>query len=78
MAKTTSPAFVVCLRNEGSEDLDVRKVYPVVADEDAFTKGFLRVIDESGEDYLYPVELFAPIEISDAAATELRSASGNR
>lgn len=74
--KTTSSAFVVCLRSEGAEDLDVRKVYAVITDEDALSRGFLRVIDESGEDYLYPADLFAPIELSDAAATQLRSASG--
>lgn len=78
MAKTTSTGFVVCLRNEGAEDLEVRKVYSVIADEDAISKGFLRVIDESGEDYLYPAELFAWIEVSEAAATELRANSSKK
>lgn len=63
--------FVVCLRNEGAEDLDVRKVYPVLPDEAAASDGFLRVVDESGQDYLYPAHLFAAVEISDEAAREL-------
>lgn len=78
MAKTTSTGFVVCLRNEGAEDLEVRKVYSVIPDEDAISKGFLRVIDESGDDYLYPAEFFAWIEVPEAAATELRANSAKR
>jgi hypothetical protein len=70
--------FVVCLRNEGAEDLGVRKVYAVVRDEDAASKGFLRVIDESGEDYLYPAELFAFVEVPEEAAQELRAPRARR
>lgn len=64
--------FVVCLRNVGAEDLDVRKIYRVLPDEDAAVKGFLRIIDESGEDYLYPADLFAFVEVPEDAARELR------
>lgn len=78
MAKTTSTGFVVCLRNEGADDLEVRKVYSVIPDDNAFSRGFLRVIDESGEDYLYPEELFAWIEVSEATAMELRSTSAKQ
>lgn len=74
MAKTAFTGFVVCLRNEGAEDLEVRKVYSVIQDDEASAKGFLRVIDESGEDYLYPAEFFAEVEIPEAAASQLRSA----
>lgn len=73
MARAMAKGFVVCLRNEGAEDLDVRKVYGVIPDEDASSKGFLRVVDESGEDYLYPAELFAFIEVPEEAARELRA-----
>lgn len=72
MTKATARGFVVCLRNDGAEDLDVRKVYAVIPDEDAAAKGFLRVVDESGEDYLYPAELFAFVEVSEDTARELR------
>lgn len=72
MTKAMARDFVVCLRNEGAEDLDVRKVYAVLPDEDAASKGFLRVIDESGEDYLYPAKFFAFVEVSEDTARELR------
>jgi hypothetical protein len=63
--------FVVCIRSEGSDDLELRKVYQVVADQMAAKEGYLRVIDESGEDYLYPALFFAPVRLPVAAAREL-------
>ena len=75
MAKKTPAEFVVCFRNEGAEDLEVRKVYPLIRDDEELAKGFFCVIDESGEDYLYPTDFFAPIEIPDGAASKLLSAS---
>ena len=71
MAKTLKSGFVVCLRNDGAEDLELRKIYAVVPDESAESSGFLRIRDESGEDYLYPAELFAPVEVSDQTAQAL-------
>jgi hypothetical protein len=51
--------FVLCVRNEGyPAGLELRKVYRVLADEQASKRHQLRVIDESGEDYLYPEEYF--------------------
>ena len=51
--------FVLCVRNDGyPAGLELRKVYGVLADEQAFKRHQLRVIDESGEDYLYPDEYF--------------------
>ncbi len=44
------PRFAVCIRNDGSEDLVVRRIYSVLTDADAEAKGFLRVIDESDQD----------------------------
>jgi hypothetical protein len=47
--------FAVCVRNSGYEaSLELRKLYAVIPDPDAETDGMLRVIDESGEDYLFP------------------------
>jgi hypothetical protein len=47
--------FVICLKNKGYEvSLEPRKIYQVLADRDAAAHQQLRVIDESGEDYLYP------------------------
>jgi hypothetical protein len=56
--------FMLCINNGGSEDLEVRKVYEVLPDEAADKDNYLRVIDESGEDYLYPAEYFYPVEIA--------------
>jgi hypothetical protein len=51
--------FVLCVRNEGYlAGLELRKEYRVLADEQASRRHLLRVIDESGEDYLYPQEYF--------------------
>ncbi len=46
--------FAVCVKNEACEDLEIRKVYRVLPDKRAEKDGYLRVVDESGEDYLYP------------------------
>lgn len=58
---TTEQRFVVCIRNEGCEDLAIRKLYRVLSDSRSSKAGYLRVIDEAGEDYLYPENLFVPI-----------------
>ncbi|MEO6967572.1 MAG: hypothetical protein ABI132_03825 [Rhodanobacteraceae bacterium] len=64
--------FVICVSNEGyTASLEPRKIYQVVVDEKVAKRGMLRVIDESGEDYLYPASLFTPIELSDAARKAL-------
>ena len=59
--------FVVCIRNEGYEvSLELRKIYQVISDTAAQRHDLLRVIDESGEDYLYPQDFFLPIELPKA------------
>ncbi len=56
--------FAVCLRNAGYDvSLERRKIYQVLPDPDAAKHRQIRVIDESGEDYLYPQNFFAPIEL---------------
>ena len=55
--------FVICLRNENCEDLLPRRIYQTLPDEDAAKEGYIRVIDESGEDYLYPQDYFIWIEL---------------
>jgi len=62
--RSTAKQFVVCLKNEGYEvSLERRKIYRVVPDPEAGKHRQIRVIDESGEDYLYPQRFFAPIEL---------------
>jgi hypothetical protein len=64
MKKNRTPQrYVICLSNQGCEDLEVRKIYQVVPDAKAAESGHLRVIDESGEDYLYPQDNFAEIAL---------------
>lgn len=56
--------FVVCINNEGYElDLEPLKIYEVVPDE-TLEREDIRVIDETGEDYIYPVAYFAPVQLS--------------
>ena len=62
--KKEESRFVVCVRNEDCEDLELRKIYRVLPDEAAAEDGYIRVVDESGEDYLYPADYFLGIELS--------------
>jgi hypothetical protein len=55
---------VLCIRNEGCEDLQPRKIYQVIPDDSASVDGYMRVIDESREDYLYPENYFIPIKLT--------------
>ena len=64
--RSTSKRFVVCLRNKGYEvSLERRKIYQVLPE---------RVIDESGEDYLYPQDFFAPIELTQSLRRAVQAA----
>ena len=68
--------YVVCLSNEGYRaSLEPRKIYPVTNDAEAEKAGFLRVTDESGEDYLFPRSLFADITVSAEVAAALATAT---
>ena len=67
--------FDVCLKNKGYEaSLEPRKIYEVVPDAAAAKHRQLRVVDESGEDYLYPQTYFAPIELSQPLRRAVQSA----
>jgi hypothetical protein len=69
-------SFPLCVRDNGAEDLEQRKLYLVVTDREAAREDYLRIVDESGEDYLYPSELFVPLRLPAAIARRLLSASG--
>jgi hypothetical protein len=63
MAKTAKRLFI-CLNNAGYEvSLERRKIYVAVPDAKAERTGYLRIIDESGEDYLYPAQRFVAAEL---------------
>ena len=56
--------FAVCIRNDDYEEsLELRKIYEVLEDGEAEAHGMMRVIDEEGEDYLYPQQWFLRIEL---------------
>ncbi|MGH7454626.1 MAG: hypothetical protein ACRENG_24945 [bacterium] len=57
-----NPRFVICISNSDYvDDLKVKTVYQVLPDKSAARSNYLRVIDETGEDYLYPEAYFVPI-----------------
>ena len=63
--------YALCVDNKDCEDLEKRKIYHVIPDDDAKQEGYLRVIDESGEDYLYPESYFVPIKLPREAQEAL-------
>lgn len=66
--KNKENRFVVCIKNEGyPASLEVRKIYLALADAAAAERELMRVIDNSKEDYLYPLDYFADIELPKAA-----------
>jgi hypothetical protein len=68
--------LAVCLRNRGyAASLEVRKLYRVLKDPEAAANGLIRVIDESGEDYLYPARFFQRIALPVELRRALRLAS---
>lgn len=70
-----SRRFAVCLKNTGYEaSLEPRKIYEVIPDQEAEKHRQLRVIDESGEDYLYPESFFATIELPQPLRKAVMSA----
>lgn len=67
--------FVVCIKNDDCEDLEIRKIYEVLPDEKAAEDDYIRVIDESGEDYLYPAGYFYALELPQAVRENFRRAA---
>ena len=74
--RSKSSAFVVCIRNTGHRaSLELHKIYRALPDAAAEAEGDIRVVDESGEDYLYPAAWFAPIKVPAAVRRTLLHAS---
>jgi hypothetical protein len=68
--------FVVCVRNDGYEaSLECNKIYAVVPDAEAERDGDLRVMDESGEDYIFAADRFVAIDVPASVRTALLKAS---
>ena len=60
---TGSVGFLICVDPRGHDDLQTRRVYRALPDRSAARSGFARVIDDSGEDYLYPAACFLPLSL---------------
>jgi len=73
----TTPQFAVCINNAAyPDDLHLRMIYQVLRDESAARSSYIRVIDETGEDYLYPAENFVFVEVPpEVVKTLMLSAS---
>jgi hypothetical protein len=68
MGKKREKQFAICVNNEDyPASLEVRKIYEVIPDEKAANHRLVRIVDESGEDYLYPEDYFVSIDIPQAA-----------
>jgi hypothetical protein len=76
MAKAQAKQLVVCVDNaEYPVSLEKRKIYIALRDADAEKRGLLRVVDESGEDYLYPKTLFRSIALPQAVRKAVLAAA---
>ena len=74
--KESTSDFVVCINNAGYlASLELHKIYRIIPDEDAAQDGDIRVIDESGEDYLYSAERFIAINVPKNLERALMQAS---
>lgn len=68
MKKKGKAAFALCIDNEGyAASLEKHKVYRIIPDEDAARHGDLRIVDESGEDYLFAAKRFVVVELPPRA-----------
>jgi hypothetical protein len=73
--KMSRPQFAVCVENQGCDDLQVWKLYRLLADAKAAAEGYVRVVDDSGEDYLHPASRFLAVEFSAAVEKKLLAAA---
>lgn len=76
-ATVNSDTFALCIQASEKEDLEAWKVYRVLTDDRASQSGLLRIVDESGEDYLYPASRFLVLPLSDAMREQLLAIADN-
>ena len=76
MSKPPSKQLVVCVKNEGyAASLERRKLYVALRDQAAEKHGLMRVVDESGDDYLYPKLYFRPIALPQSVRRAVLAAA---
>ena len=66
MRKKVSTRFVICVNSDDSDLLTPRMIYRVLPDESAARSNYIRVVDNEGEDYLYPADYFMPMTFPQA------------
>jgi hypothetical protein len=71
----TNSNFVICVDGSGSDDLQVWKLYRVMSDGQAAVENYLRVVDDSGEDYLYPASRFVGVDFPESVSSRLLAAA---
>ena len=64
--KPSESRFALCVENSECEDLEKRKIYQILPDAEAAQEGYLRVVDESRQDYLYPAAYFILVELPES------------
>jgi hypothetical protein len=73
----SKPHFVVCVNNSDyPASLELHKIYRTVSDEDAEAEGDIRIVDESGEDYLYSQDRFVPIRVPAVVRESFTTSAG--
>jgi len=76
MSTRKKTEFALCVRNDGvPASLELRKLYETLSDADAAKEGMVRVVDESGEDYLYPKEWFVEMRLSPDVVSAIKHTS---
>jgi tetrahydromethanopterin S-methyltransferase subunit H len=76
MTKTQrETSHVLCIEDRDCDDLEKGKVYVVLSDKSAKRDGFLRIVDETGEDYLYPDSYFVPVDLPNKVKATYRTES---
>lgn len=76
MAKSAAKQFVVCVDNDGyAASLEKRKIYVALPDRAGEKHGLMRIVDESGDDYLYPKTLFRPIALPQSVKRAVLAAA---
>jgi len=73
--KSMKSEFVICVKNSDyAASLELRKLYPVLPDPTAEARHLVRIVDESGEDYLYPANYFVAVKLEEPARRAVRRA----
>lgn len=74
--KHTREKYAICIKNKDCPaSLELRKLYQVIHDKDATKSDLVRIIDESGEDYLYPADYFVSMKLPRTVAKAVQLAS---